>query len=525
MDDNLTDLLDFLAKPYQDIPVERRKRVSQTTASLSHAWETLDPQSQKNLLEFLRTHRATALPLQRCYIESLLYLITKQPEHLEGLRDTLPKIKIDIAHGIGTFFSLISLHFNASPEERENLEAYLGHDFVQSFYNRTLDLTREIYRQVVADEVKPFEKNNVVVILTKQFLRPPHAPSVRTLNFARTLKAEHGKTPVILVTQEHPNDRDSCIAPCIAANMDKGFAKADTVTWMGEKIRFAMLSDGPISEVSVARGLVTLAHLNPEMIISIGSPSLFAEMFADSRFCFLYQTVTGLPYVGDCYFHTWEEATDEMKADIKARGLTDQYLFAQHPGFDEKKAQSKLERSAYDIPEDAFVFSVVGMRLHREVDDAFLEMCTAVAARNPKAYFAFAGNFDNYQKLIAKHPALEPHARYIGFHGDIMAVYDMCDAFLNPVRKGGGGGIVYAMQAGLPALSTPFGDAGLAVKNLPEIADYDAMAATSVRLMEDDAFYKDYADQALRESTRMSSGSDIIARIVTEFDRYADART
>ncbi len=524
MDDNVQDLLDFLAKPYETIPPERRKRASATVSALSQAWDTLAPESRKNLLDFLKANRKKALPLQRCYIDSLLYHITKDSAYLRGIADTLPKIAIDIPLGIGTFFSLISLHFNAAPEERPALEDHLGRDAIQTFYNRPLSLTREIYRHVVADDVKPFEANGIVVILTKQFLRPPHAPSVRTLNFARTLKAEHGKTPVILVTQEFPNDHDSCVAPCPAANMDKGFLKADTVSWMGETIRFAMLSDGPISEVSVARGLATIAHLNPEMIISIGSPSLFAETFADSRFCFLYQTITGLPYVGDCYFHTWEEPDDAMQAEIEARGLQDQYLFAQHPGFDEKTAQAELSRATYDIPADAFIFAVVGLRLDREVDDAFLEMCGAIAAQNPKACFAFAGNFSKFEKLLANHPALTPHARYIGFHTDIMAVYGMCDAFLNPIRKGGGGGIVYAMQAGLPALSTPFGDAGLAVKNLPDIADYEAMAATALKLMEDDAFREDYAARSLAESKRMSSGSEIIARIVGEFDKYAATR-
>lgn len=524
MDDNIQDLLDFLAKPYETIPPERRKRASATVSMLSHAWDTMAQGSQKNLLDFLKTHRTNALPLQRCYIDSLLYYITKDSAYLRGIADNLPKIAVDIPLGIGTFLSLISLHFNAAPEERPALEEHLGRDKIQAFYDRPLALTREIYQQVIADDVKPFEANGIVIILTKQFLKPPHAPSVRTLNFARTLKAEHGKTPVILVTQEFPNDKDSCIAPCPAGNMDKSFLKADRVSWMGETIRFAMLSDGPISEVSVARGLATIAHLNPEMIISIGSPSLFAETFADSRFCFLYQTVTGLPYVGDCYFHTWEEPDDTMQAEIEARGLQDQYLFTQHPGFDEKTAQTELSRATYDIPDDAFVFAVVGQRLDREVNDAFLEMCTAVAAQNPKAYFAFAGNFDNYQKLIATHPKLLPHSRYIGFHNDIMAVYEMCDAFLNPIRKGGGGGIVYAMQAGLPALSTPFGDAGLAVKNLPEIADYEAMAATALRLMNDDGFREDYAARSLAESKRMSSGGEIISRIVVEFDKYAATR-
>lgn len=524
MSDALLEFFDFLSKPYETIPDAKRQQHAGIAAYIAENWKDLNGPARQSVLDNMHAAREAALPMQRCFIESMLYWATRNAQHLDSLAEMLPKVSGDIALGVSNFHSMAGLHFNASPEERKILEKHLGHDVLMDTFLRTLADVKKLYHRTVGMTGPKFERNGIVVILAKQFLRPPHAPSVRALNFARTLQLEHGKSPIIMVTQEHPGNHDGCVVPCTRANMDKGFLQADSVTWMGTAIPFAMLSDGPISDDSVSRGLDAIASLNPEMIISIGSPSLFAEAFADSRFCFLYQTVTGLPYVKNCYFHTWEEPDETTEAEVTRRGLGDRYLFAQHPGFDPKQAMAKFDRSRFDIPPEAFVFAIVGLRLHKEVDDTFLNLLTDIAKDNPRALFAFIGDFNTYDTVMKKHPDLLPHARNLGLQGDIMAVYDLCDAFLNPIRKGGGGGIVYAMQAGLPALSTPFGDAGLAVANLPEIADYPAMKDTALRLMSDQVFREDYAAKSLAESKKLNSGSKIVARIVEEFNKYADTR-
>lgn len=488
-------------------------------------WGALSDTAKSSLVKVLNQAKKSAPPLQRCYIESMLYADSGDTTHLKKLAVFLPKIDTDLELGLSNFFSLTSLHFNARPEQGEQLAKYVGHNTLEPMFRTNLALAQSIYDETIGSEEAQFERNGVVVLLAKQFLLPPHAPSVRVLNFAKALIENHGKSPIILVTGEFPGSYDGCIIPCAKANNAEEFMSADAVTWEEVKIPFAFLSTGSANTDSFARGISAINSLNPEMVISISAPSLFAEIFAESRFSFLYQTVADLPYVDKCYFHTWAEADEETQEKIKKRGLEKQYLFAQHPGFDQKQAFSEMKRTDHGIAEDAFVFAIVGMRLSTDVDDTFLAMLADIAQKSARAHFLFAGPFGDYAAKFAKHPGLEGRTSAIGQQGDMMAVYGICDAFLNPIRKGGGGGIVYAMQAGLPSLSTAFGDAGRAVANFDTIEDYAHMAEVAQRLMDDCDFYADYKSKTLEEVKYMSDGSKIVARIVEEFEKYAEARS
>ena len=102
--------------------------------------------------------------------------------------------------------------------------------------------------------------------------------------------------------------------------------------------------------------------------------------------------------------------------------LGDLHLFTQHPGFDVKTLSNGLTRKQFGIPEDVFLFVVVGLRLSQDVDDRFLQLLGNIC-EHPNAHVAFAGNFDNYDETVGQYPALRGRTTYLGFQLDIMGVY------------------------------------------------------------------------------------------------------
>jgi glycosyltransferase involved in cell wall biosynthesis len=105
-----------------------------------------------------------------------------------------------------------------------------------------------------------------------------------------------------------------------------------------------------------------------------------------------------------------------------------------------------------------------------------------------------------------------------------MAVYALCDGFINPRRSGGGSAIVHAMSAGLPCLSVAFGDAYDAVRNFPVIKTYHEMADVAARLVADEAFRLRYRQMAAEASQLLNSKAPLIARIMTEYAAFLDRR-
>jgi glycosyltransferase involved in cell wall biosynthesis len=173
------------------------------------------------------------------------------------------------------------------------------------------------------------------------------------------------------------------------------------------------------------------------------------------------------------------------------------------------------------IPESAFVFVVVGMRLHNVVDDVFLDLLETII-EEPNTHVVFAGHFNSYDRTVGGRDRLKGRCTFAGFQDDIMAAYEICDAFINPKQPGGGSAIVYAMAAGLPALSLPYGDAGLAVNQLPEIRNYQEMARIAKRLCTDRIFYDNYKAMTADVAQELSSRTPLVNKIMDAFSAYQD---
>ncbi|MEX0297889.1 MAG: glycosyltransferase [Kordiimonas sp.] len=520
MEQQINALFELLASPDIEASVEQRREAAFTAHVLMHSWEHVNPATAADISAALTRLSSTDCPYRGALIESMLYRITGKETHLKQLSDHLRRYQPDISAGMATFNAVAAFHFNASSGEHERLKQHLGRQ-VQKQLFETLLARAETLFDLVKEQI-PVQQatcNNRVVILTKQFIKPPHAPSADALSFAARLIKHHGKQVIILSTSELANVYDGAVAPCTQFNVQPELLGTNTLSFDGVDIPFSMLSTGEFTEQTMAKGLATIASYDPETIISVGAPSLLAEPFASTRFCFIYQTGRGIPLTRHCYFHTWDAPDQEMNELVQAEELTDQYLFVQHPGFDLKPPSTALTREQFGIDADAFVFVIVGMRLHSDVTPGFLGMLEHVL-ENERVHFAFAGHFERYDEILAKHPDLAKHSTHLGFQNDIMAVYNLSDAFINPTRKGGGGGIVYAMQAGLPVLTLPYGDAGMAASQFPQLSSYEEMASKAIELIETPETMQQYQKLAEREGIRFSNRDSFTDRIVEAFEKH-----
>ncbi len=351
------------------------------------------------------------------------------------------------------------------------------------------------------------------VLLTGQFLQPPHAPTVTALEFARALKVEHGKQVAIVNTLEMTPAIDGCINPCARYTVAERMAGQHQLQFGDMRIPYFQAPVAAFGPRAIQFTAQVMDMLQPSLVIGIGASNLMSDAFVGEAFSFRFATTSDLPLVDGVYFHTWSDPDAAMQRDMKTEGIADHYLFAKHPGFDIPAAGKTLTRTALALPEEAFVFAVVGMRLDTEVDSAFAACMTDILG-HPKAHIAFAGPFDRFGDLMAAHPEFAGRVSHVGFQDDIMAFYSAVDASLNPRRIGGGRGVAYSLGAGLPTLSLPYGDGGAAVKPLPPLADYSEMAARAKALVDDTDLRGTYARAALEAAKDISGRSALVTRIL-----------
>lgn len=518
---NIQGLLATLRKDQSAITAHERSQALSLATDLIKVWERLDNETKAQILQMLGQLSSHPGAYQHLLIDSLQYQLRKDlaflksiPVHIDGHPD-------DLGACASSFMSLAELVFNDHESSGAGVSSIIDRGVFRSLFEKQLARVTALYDQFARNRSVPFSRNNKVVVLTRQFFAPPHAPTVDTINFVLALINNFGKEVMIVASSEITNAGGGAIAPEILAHTVPQYTGGPkNMSMDGHSVQFLMCGDGTFGETAAKQGIQAIDAFDPEMILCVSAPSVLAEPFHDRSFCFIYPTERGVPITNHCYFHTWDQPDGEMRRIIANENLSNLYLFTQHPGFDVKPPSTALTRQQFGIPKDVFLFVVVGLRLSQDVDDRFLELLCQIC-EHPNAHIGFAGNFDDYEEKVGHHPSLRGRTTHLGLQEDIMGVYQISDAFLNPIRKGGGSAIVYAMQAGLPILSLPFGDAGMATVGFPQLADYDAIAHRAQELMTNKNVLNDYQARARAEAPKFSDRKALLDKILQAFDDFA----
>ncbi|PIE67489.1 MAG: hypothetical protein CSA23_03420 [Deltaproteobacteria bacterium] len=491
-----------------------------TLLTSSQFKESIDPHTYKFIAAGLQKGTRSGTPFVRILCGSALYQISGDARYLERVAAFLLNRNETIAYDVGHLNAIAGLLFNAPEKNRNAIATAFTRAFQRDLFIQIVDKVRDLADNHGIDIEESGKVSDRVVILIQQLLKPPHAPTRDALEFARILSQDFDKAVMIVNTCEFNAIPNGAMVPPFNANVMGEYANIRSVNYAGRDISLFQPASAGFEDEDILACIRAINQYDPEMILTVGSRNVISELYASSRFTFMYPTAAGLPLTTANYFHTWDQATEPMLRQADAEDIRDKYLFEQHPGFKTPEKIKQVSRSDLNLPASAFVFAVAGMRLHHVVDDAFLEMIGKIVEASPNAHILFVGHFDAYERIVDNSSRLYDRCTFAGFHDDIMSVYDICDAYINPKQPGGGSAIVYAMAAGLPALSLSFGDGGLAVKDLPEIKNYGDLSDVAIRLCEDKALYAQYKQRTKRIAASLSSRGPLVDRIMDAFNAY-----
>ncbi|MBB4212742.1 hypothetical protein EV659_11510 [Rhodothalassium salexigens DSM 2132] len=499
---------------------ENRYALTDGADTLAGAFTALGDQTSEQveqLSAILAQGRRVRVPFLRALANSLLCLRGRDPADLRRAVEAALLADLTLAEEVGTLNALARLFFGSTNLPRDLVTQAVDRDHLRALFARVVRRIAGLYDAEFAPRAWPRARTGRVVVMTQQFIDPSHAPTRSALSFARTLADDFGKQVLILCTKEYFDAPAGCIVPLFRANVLGQISGRTTVSFEGRAYDFFQPPGNRFDAGAVRACLGQLFDYQPEMILSLGGRNLVAEVLAEHTYLMMYPTTGGLPLTDVHDFSLWDEPGDDQRARMVREGIDTRFLFAQHPGFDLLPRAEGALRADYGLPEEAFVFAVVGMRLHFEIDDAFVAMARRLF-EHPRARIAFAGHFNTYEALCAAHPEFAARSHFVGFQRDIMRFFSVCDGYINPDRAGGGSAIVYAMAAGLPALSLARGDAGVAVKNLPPLADYDAMAAAGRSLVDDAEVRETYRRLGAEAAEAYGSRRPFVARILDAFE-------
>jgi glycosyltransferase involved in cell wall biosynthesis len=202
------------------------------------------------------------------------------------------------------------------------------------------------------------------------------------------------------------------------------------------------------------RGLINeIYDINPLFVWSMGDTFLFPDLFRR------YTTVLTQRFSKGCPIAEGSILLDYLGHKIDNN--IDKYLFEHNQNYIHmpikmpiKETGIQYYRKDFKIPEEAFVIGIVGNRLDVEVTEKFLDLLEDMILKDKekKIFFLFIGGFNKYLD-VTKDRLLLSHSEYIGFHDDLLGVLKITDLFLNPPRKGGGTGAIWAIYQGVPVIT------------------------------------------------------------------------
>lgn len=469
------------------------------------------------VIELLRRGAGTRNVLKRILICSALGDITGEPEWFDALFDDAgaPELSFEQRH---TLFVLIG----ASLFRNRGKFAEAEHFRLEQVRLRALfrQLVGEMETVLAGSSFAAAPARPVsgrVVILTPQVLAPPHATTLRALEYADCLIRDFGKTPVIVESHPFPANSPIAFVPPLLSNRNENLKAIDVIEVNGRPVEYYKVASDFFTLSDLVQTTALVSALSPELVIAISCPYLAAEAVALRFATFCQPTTASSPIVHRARTFSWTRPGPEQQALMQRFGVEDASLFHMPPGFSAPETHPPVSRAELGLPQDAFVFAVVGVRLDDEVDGRFLDLLEIITA-DPRAHVAMMGRFEEFDGALAGRPALAGRVSFLGYRQDILSVFAVCDAYINPDRTGGGRSGAYAMHAGLPVLSLRRGDVAGAVGPERCSSSYPEMAAEAARLMEDPVHLAGRQKEALARARELIGVRGLIARILSEMD-------
>lgn len=376
-------------------------------------------------------------------------------------------------------------------------------DFAQMM-NTSLETIPEIKRN-----------ENLVVVITEQFLSIEHGPTKTALDRCAALKTVAGKDVLLINTAEVMSSigkipfRNVCMASYVPQMQNE-----DKQIWKDVVIPYYQCQNNMPDICRLDEMLSEIRRLAPMRVVSIGGSSMLSNLVNK-----IIPVLTVGLSPSDLEYTTTKYQTISRNVEVEELEMLHHVGFSQKNIIESiftsglKPQMEHITRQELGVPENKFLMTVIGARLDIEVTSEFLQNLEEVLQED--MYVCFLGCFDTYENRIQKYPKLQTHSSYLGFCDDILSRLEVVDLYVNPTRKGGGTSCVEAMFMGVPVVSTNYGDVAVNVGEDFLVEDYTQMKELIVRYYTDKEFYRVMSEKAKQRA-------DVLLDTETEFMRIME---
>jgi hypothetical protein len=495
---------------YPDAPAQQRQCLQTLRQALEPVASILEsPQHPEHAAtgDKLR-HSLGRDPAFDLVIASLLFDLLKLPDDFYTALAAAQRLDLPAAQLFNIFIQLNYLLF--VNKAAFTTDAYIAarQGALREFYSRI----EPDLGPLLASLPPPTKTSTKTVIIFAHTMNNPRVLAVAwdALELAHSLRHDFGFEP--LIVNGNYWLRNS-VRPVWPLKSFVGWNGPLQGLWphRGDLIPYVTLPDPMPTARSLAAFDDAIRRVNPALAIAVGDSNPYADRLARQRpvvtLHFTVDRPLTLYTIPGIHPDLPETAAATSNANLPTIELTPHYSLL-------GRSQT-YPRTLLGLDTDAFVFIVIGHRLHAEITKPFLQLLNEICAAVPAAHILFVGHFDRYGERIAAWPELRLRSHYIGSVTDVRGICEAADVFLNPDRTGGGSSAVYALASGLPVLTLPRGDINFVVGPQNACPDWDEMRDRAITLAIDPTAYA-AASTAAHERSQTILGRKAILNTVLQ---------
>ncbi len=466
-------------------------------------YEKLDNEQQSLCVRFLEDVLESDDLVIKIYHTSFLLALTWQEKYLR---------------------QLITMAFDSqlSPKEKSFLywqlvrKAFVNPALLSGDVNVGL---RRLYKQIYEDFKKRLleghrwipadaRNNNFVVVMTNQFLGPRHSPTQAVVARCHSLNNAVGKEVCIINTADLSRTLVMPFFGAVKGHLLDGYIGASTIQFPGKgTLPFYQCQNLMPDESEMAKIIQLIENTKPELIFSIGGPNITADLCSNIVPVVTLGNSADFPVTEGTFSILTRKLRQEDEFLLDACDISKDQIIESDYTYQFDEPVTCCTRQELGIPEHSFALVVVGYRLDAEITREYAQQLDELLKKNPDIFIVFVGEFTNHSEMSAKYSTFKGQTNYLGKRNDLAAIYDCCDAYLNPRRLGGGASAVEALYRGLPVLTFAFGDVSYAVEEkdyIESLSDIEQFAAKWLS----DAEFREKAKTAAKERAKKFTDMD-----------------
>lgn len=385
------------------------------------------------------------------------------------------------------------------------------------------DFLKEIVYRFYKDNPKKYsfipieERNrNMIIVLTEQFLGFGHGPTKTALDRCRVIMETMGKQVLLINTAETL----SWVGKCPFISIEKANYVADlndtaSITWKGTDIPYFQCDQNMPDYSAMDLILDVIAERKPYCIVSMNGSSITCNLankivpVISINLCPSDIAITTVRFQA-----LGRKLNETQKRVLQLSEIPEDSVIESEFTYSFREQTEHYTRQEFGIREEVFLIAVIGTRLDREVTDEFCGMLNDIVSDNREV--VFVGTFNNYEELVQAYPNLKEHSYYTGTIKDVVAFGEICDLYVNPIRKGAGGSILEVMKKGVPSITCQYGDAATNVGADFWVSDYAEMKEKILLYYNDKEYYRKMSQKAKERVEYITNNDNAFIKIIDE---------